>query len=129
VLLVRRRFEPLAARWSLPGGAIELGETLEAAVAREALEETGLIVAVGPMIEVFDRIQRDADDRVRYHYVLVDYLCRPVGGALAAGSDAAEAVFAAPDALDPYDLTDKARAVIEEGLRLARIWPGPLQAP
>ena len=72
VLLIRRRYEPLAGQWSLPGGAVDIGETLEAATAREMKEETGLDVEVGPVIEVFDRIIKDEDERVRYHYVLVD---------------------------------------------------------
>ena len=74
VLLVKRGHEPLKGEWSLPGGAVEIGETLDAAVAREVLEETGLDVDVGPVVEVLDRIQRDADGRVEYHYVIVDYL-------------------------------------------------------
>ena len=125
VVLVRRGHEPLAGQWSLPGGGVELGETLEEAVVREMREETGLEVDVGPVIEVFDRITRDADGRVRYHYVLVDYLCWPRAGTLVAGSDVDDAVFAAADALDPYRLTDKARAVIARGLELARDAPRP----
>lgn len=123
VVLVKRRFEPLAGRWSLPGGGVELGETLEGCLAREMREETGLEIEVGPVIEVFDRIMRDPDGRVRYHYVLVDYLCWPIGGELAAGSDVAEAVLVDPADLGNFDLTPKARAVIEQGLRLARTAP------
>jgi 8-oxo-dGTP diphosphatase len=123
VVLIKRRFEPLKGHWSLPGGGVEVGETLETAVAREMLEETGLEVEVGPVVEVFDRITRDADDRVRYHYVLVDYLCFPVGGVLRAGSDVDDAVFVAPDQLGPFRLTTKAAAVIERGLELARRAP------
>ena len=77
VVLVKRRFEPLAGQWSLPGGRLELGETLEAGLAREMLEETGLEVEVGPVVDVFDRILLDPERKVRYHYVLIDYLCRP----------------------------------------------------
>ena len=77
VVLVKRRFEPLAGQWSLPGGRLELGETLEAGLAREMLEETGLEVQVGPVVDVFDRILLDPERKVRYHYVLIDYLCRP----------------------------------------------------
>jgi ADP-ribose pyrophosphatase YjhB (NUDIX family) len=118
VVLVRRRFEPLAGEWSLPGGAIEVGETLERGVAREILEETGLVVEVGPVIEVFDRIMLDASDRVQYHFVLIDYLCRPSGGQLEAGSDVSEAVVVDPAGLDRYALTEKARSVIARALTM-----------
>ena len=127
VVLVKRRFEPLAGQWSLPGGAVEVGETLEECVAREMREETGLEVEVGPVIEVFDRITRDDDGRVRYHYVLVDYLCWPRGGDLRAGSDVADAVFVDPARLGEYDLTAKATAVILRALELAREAPGAVR--
>ncbi|MSO46430.1 MAG: NUDIX domain-containing protein [Acidobacteria bacterium] len=116
VLLVKRRYEPLAGRWSLPGGTLELGETLEAGLAREMQEETGLDVRVGPVIEVFDRIMLDEDKRVQYHFVLVDYLCWPAGGTLAAGSDVDAAMFVDPADLARFDLTDKAQAVIARAL-------------
>jgi ADP-ribose pyrophosphatase YjhB (NUDIX family) len=119
VVLIKRRYEPLAGRWSLPGGTVEVGESLEAAVAREVTEETGLVVTVGPVVEVFDRILRDEDARVRFHFVLVDYLCRPVGGQLQHGSDVDDAVIADPGRLDEYRLTDKARSVIRRALELA----------
>ena len=120
VVLIRRRYEPLAGQWSLPGGTLELGETLEAGVAREILEETGLEVAVGPVIEVFDRIMLDEERRVRYHFVLVDYLCRPTGGMLQAGSDVDAALLVDPAELAPFALTTKATAVIARALELAR---------
>ena len=118
-LLVKRRFEPLAGQWSLPGGAVDVGETLEACVIREMREETGLDVEVGRVIEVFDRIMHDADGRVQYHYVLVDYVCRPVGGTLTAASDVADAMWVAESALAEFHLTDKATAVIAQGIALA----------
>jgi ADP-ribose pyrophosphatase YjhB (NUDIX family) len=119
VVLIKRRFEPLAGRWSLPGGTVEVGETLETSVAREIREETGLVVAVGPVVEVFDRILRDEQGRVRFHFVLVDYLCRPTAGRLRHGSDADAVVVADPANLGPYSLTEKAVAVIRRGLDLA----------
>jgi mutator protein MutT len=127
VLLVKRRYEPLAGRWSIPGGTLELGETLEAGIAREMREETGLDIAVGPVIEVFDRIMLDAESRVRYHFVLVDYLCWPTGGDLHAGSDVDEAVLADPASLEAYELTDKAQAVIARALELHRDAPRPVR--
>ncbi len=119
VVLIKRRHEPLAGRWSLPGGTVEVGETLEASAAREIEEETGLVVSVGPVVEVFDRILRDDEGRVRFHFVLVDYLCRPTAGDLRHGSDVDAVVVADPARLDGYALTGKALAVIQRGLDLA----------
>jgi 8-oxo-dGTP diphosphatase len=121
VVLVKRAREPLAGQWSLPGGALEIGETLDAGVAREVAEETGLTVTVGPVIEVFDRIMLDAERRVQYHFVLVDYLCRPAGGSLRQGSDAADVVTADIADLDRFALTEKALAVIARGIEMANL--------
>jgi ADP-ribose pyrophosphatase YjhB (NUDIX family) len=120
VVLVKRKYEPLAGQWSLPGGRLELGETLEAGLAREMVEETGLVVDVGPVVDVFDRILLDPERRVRYHYVLVDYLCRPVGGVLTHGSDVAAAELVDPGDLERFRLTPKATAVIEKAFNIAR---------
>jgi ADP-ribose pyrophosphatase YjhB (NUDIX family) len=127
VVLVRRRFEPLKGHWSLPGGMVEIGESLEAAVAREMFEETGLEVEVGPVIEVFDRITRDEERRVRYHYVLVDYLCWQTSGSLRAGSDVDDAIWVDPDLLAEYSLTEKGISVIRRGMTLAREAPRPVR--
>lgn len=126
VLLVKRKYEPLAGQWSLPGGAVEIGETLESCLVREMVEETGLEVSVGPVIEVFDRITRDDEGRVMYHFVLVDYLCWPIAGELSAGSDVADARFVDPTELDRFDLTAKAISVIEQALLRARDGLGPV---
>jgi len=126
VVLVKRRFEPLAGQWSIPGGAVETGETLEACLIREMAEETGFVVEVGPVVEVLDRITHDDEGRVLYHFVLIDYLCWPVGGELRAGSDVAEAVLAEPSELAQYQLTEKALAVIERALEMARDMPPPV---
>jgi ADP-ribose pyrophosphatase YjhB (NUDIX family) len=126
IVLVKRRFEPLAGQWSLPGGTLEVGETLTAGMAREVVEETGLTVDVGPIVEVFDRIfideggldeaGRDPKPRVKYHFVLIDYLCRPTGGQLRAGSDVSAVAIAAPDDLAPFALTAKTLDVIQKAL-------------
>lgn len=113
VLLVRRAHPPLQGRWSIPGGKVEWGETLQEAVARELLEETGLRVRVGELLILFDRIERSGD-AVHAHYVVADYLCAWESGELAAGSDALEAAFAARDELPAFDLPPLALRVIAD---------------
>lgn len=125
IVLVRRKYEPLKGHWSLPGGVVEVGETLETALMREMLEETGLVVDVGPVIEVFDRITRDDDRRVRYHFVLIDYVCWRADGVLRAGSDVDAAIWVDAEHLTDYALTEKATAVIRRGMTLAREAPRP----
>jgi ADP-ribose pyrophosphatase YjhB (NUDIX family) len=120
VLLVRRANPPLQGEWSVPGGAVEIGETLEAAVAREVLEETGLQVEVGPIVEVLDRIRLDPDGRARYHYVLVDFVCKPNGGLLACASDAQDVMWAPLAALTDYGVAAVTIAVIRKGVDLVR---------
>jgi 8-oxo-dGTP diphosphatase len=117
VVLVRRAHEPLKGEWSLPGGAVELGETLAEALVREVGEETGLEIRVGPVVEVVDRVHRTGDGRVEYHFVIVDYLCAPTGGQLAAASDADGACWAPLDDLSPYRLTAQALAVVAKAAR------------
>ena len=120
VVVIKRGFEPLAGRWSLPGGALEVGETLQEGLAREMKEETGLDVDVGPVLDVSDRITRDTNGDVRFHYVLVDFLCRPVGGSLAAGSDVTDVALVDPAELGRYDLTEKTVEVITKALAASR---------
>ena len=123
VLLVQRGQEPLKGAWSLPGGVVEVGETLDAALAREVLEETGLSVEVGPLVEVLDRVQFDAEGRVEYHYVIIDYLCRAWTDRVAPGSDASAARWVPLADLGAYRVSGKAVAVIRKALELARNTP------
>jgi ADP-ribose pyrophosphatase YjhB (NUDIX family) len=116
VLLIRRGTPPLLGEWSLPGGVLECGETLHEAVAREAREETGLVVEPGEMLGVYERVIRDDEGRVRYHYVLIDFLCRPVGGDLKAGSDAADVRWFTRDQLPALNLAYDANDVVRKGL-------------
>jgi ADP-ribose pyrophosphatase YjhB (NUDIX family) len=99
VLIVRRANPPLQGEWSIPGGALDLGEKLRDGVAREVREETGLEVEVGPVLDVFDSIFPDAEGRTQYHYVLVDYLCHPLPGTAVAATDASELRWAKPEEL------------------------------
>jgi 8-oxo-dGTP diphosphatase len=116
VLLIRRGQPPLLGEWSLPGGVLECGETLREAVAREAREETGLLVETGEMLGVYERVIRDDVKRVRYHYVLIDFLCRAVGGDLQAGSDAADVRWFTRDELPALNLAYDANDVVCKGL-------------
>ncbi len=122
-LLVRRGHEPLKGRWSLPGGALELGETLEQGVIREVLEESGLHVRPAAIVEVFDRITRDqGSGRIRYHYVLVDFLCEVTGGTICCASDAVDARWVEPEQLTAhgaYELEPFTVTVIEKAFRMA----------
>jgi mutator protein MutT len=123
VLLVRRAHEPLKGEWSLPGGAVELGETLEAATVREVREETGLDVEVGPMLDVFDRLRFDEEGRARFHYVLIDFVCRAIGGRLASASDADGAAWVEVGALDDYGVAPATIGVIDKAVDRVRSEP------
>jgi 8-oxo-dGTP diphosphatase len=119
IVLVKRAHEPLKGEWSLPGGSVEVGETLVDAVAREVREETGLNVRVGSLVEVLDRVHRGADQRVEYHFVLLDYRCTVVSGTLAHGSDASDACWASKADLARYGLSESALRVVTKALELA----------
>ena len=126
-VLIRRGSEPLLGEWSIPGGALEIGETLQEGVARELLEETGMVVRVLDLIEVFDRIYPgspgDAATRApgpRFHYVIADYLCECIGGAPHAGSDVTDLAFAREEELTKFQLTETATRVLKKAFAMSR---------
>lgn len=121
VVVVRRGHEPLKGEWSIPGGVLEIGETLRAGAAREALEETGLVVEPSDVLEVLDRIVRDEQGRIQFHYVLIDFLCKPISGELRAGGDAEEARWLSVSELANFPIADSAAAVLRKGLERAVI--------
>lgn len=115
VLLVKRAHPPIQGQWSIPGGVLEVGEMVREAAVREAREETGLVVEPGELLGIYDRILRDPEQRVQYHYVLIDFLCRPVGGELLAASDAAEVRWFRREELSPLQLAEDTLEVIGKG--------------
>lgn len=115
VVLVKRLHPPMQDQWSIPGGVLELGETVREATIREAREETGLIVKPGELLGVYDRILRSPEQRVQYHYVLIDFLCRRVAGDLAAASDAAEVRWFTREELPGLRLAADTLEVIAKG--------------
>jgi 8-oxo-dGTP diphosphatase len=126
-LLIRRGSEPLRGHWSIPGGTLEIGESLQAGVARELLEETGLQVRVLDVIEVFDRIfpaeLEDSGGRSRgpkFHYVIVDYLCERISGDPRAGSDVTDVAFAREDELEKFHLTETVTRVLRKAFAMDR---------
>ncbi len=119
VLLVRRGGQPSAGKWSLPGGLVELGESALDAVRREVAEECGLEIRVVDVAGVIDRIVRDADGRIRYHWVLVDYLARAASDAVTAGSDAADCRWVDVDRVAELDVTDGLVDMIRRAVGLA----------
>jgi ADP-ribose pyrophosphatase YjhB (NUDIX family) len=118
-LLVRRATEPLKGEWSVPGGMLELGEKLRDGVRREALEETGVAVEVGEILDVFDSIFTDVQGRTQYHYVLIDYLCRPIAGEARAGSDVSDVRWVSVEALPAMALRESIEQVVRKGLSRA----------
>ena len=120
VVLVKRAHPPIQGQWSIPGGVLEVGELVRDAAIREAREETGLIVEPADLLGVYDRILRNEEQRVQYHYVLVDFLCRPVGGELQAASDAAEVRWFTREELPAMKLAEDTQDVIQKGFEKMR---------
>ena len=119
VLLVRRGKPPLAGKWSLPGGMLELGETTAEAARREVAEECGLQIRVGELAGILDRVVRDAEGRIRYHWVLVDYVATVESGELCAASDADEAQWVEVDEVARLETTDGLLDMIRRAQALA----------
>jgi len=120
VLLIRRGTDPGKGSWSIPGGKLELGETLLDGVQRELLEETALQVRVVGLVEVFERISMDAESRVQHHYVIVDYLCEADSGEARAASDVADVAWVTESQLAEYSLTAAALQAIRKAFQMAR---------
>jgi len=120
VLLIRRGKEPSYGLWSIPGGAVNLGEELRAATRREVREECGIEIDVTDIVEVLDRVVRDSDGRIQYHYVLVDYLARWASGDPAPSSDVLEVRWVVPDDLSHYQMTRGTADVIRKMLAVGR---------
>lgn len=119
-LLIRRGGPPLEGQWSIPGGMLEVGETLLEGVRRELLEETGVEVRVLELIEVFERINLDAGGKARYHFVVLDYLCEALRGEARAGSDVTDVAWATSEELEKYSLTETATRVIQRAFEMVR---------
>ena len=119
VLLVRRDTEPLRGEWSVPGGMLELGEKLRDGVRREALEETGVRVEPGEVLDVFDSIFTDGLGKTQYHYVLIDYLCRVISGDAQAGGDVSDVRWVSLEALPAMGLREPVEQVVRKGLERA----------
>jgi 8-oxo-dGTP diphosphatase len=120
VLLVRRGQAPLKGRWSICGGCLELGETIAEGVERELREETGLEVRCVGLLGAVERVEKDAEGRVQFHYVVLDYLCERRGGEAAPGSDSSEVAWVAESELGSYELDDAARGMIEKAFRMVK---------
>jgi 8-oxo-dGTP diphosphatase len=119
-LLIRRGHPPLEGEWSIPGGTLEVGETLLDAVRRELAEETGIEVRVGELVEAFERIFPDGEGQPKYHFVILDYLCEAISGTARAGSDVTDVVWAAESELPRYSLTPTATRVIKKAFQMVQ---------
>ena len=120
VLVVRRSNPPLQGQWSIPGGLVDTGETTREAVIREIREETSLTIEPVELIEVFERILRDSDSRVQYHFVVIDYLCRMVSGEPRPSTDVSDIRWARFEDLPVLGITPETTTVIQKALNVAK---------
>jgi 8-oxo-dGTP diphosphatase len=121
VLLMRRANPPFAGEWSIPGGGLDVGEAIAEGVRRELSEETGIEVRVLDHIETFERIIRDDSGRVQYHFLILDYLCEPIGGELRAGGDATDAAWVGENEIAKYALREAATRVVGKAFAMAKV--------
>jgi 8-oxo-dGTP diphosphatase len=119
-LLIKRGHPPLQGEWSIPGGTLEVGETLVEGVERELVEETGVRARVVDLIEVFERVFRDEAGKAKYHFVILDYLCESVDGEARAGSDVTDVAWASESDLERFSLTPTATRVIRRAFEMVR---------
>lgn len=119
-LLIRRGQPPLEGRWSIPGGIVELGETIADAVARELKEETGVCVRVLDLIEIYEKVARDEAGAAQYHFVILDYRCEFVEGTASAGGDVTEVMWATEEQLESLGMTAAAKRVIQKAFSAVR---------
>jgi len=114
MLLIKRGSEPAAGKWSIPGGVVELGETIKEALTREVMEECGLKIKILKLIDVVDNIIRDADGRIRFHYVILEFLARPLKGEIKASSDALEVKWVPIEEVEKYNITNTLRKFLKK---------------
>ncbi len=129
VLLIRRGTAPALGKWSIPGGLVELGESLEDAVRREILEEVALDVKVLDLVAVLDRVIKDQEGRIEYHYILHDFLCESTQGEPLPATDAEECTFVRLDRLSSYDLTRGTEKIIRRALERSKEKPVQVYNP
>ena len=120
VLIIKRKTEPDAGKWTIPGGAIDVGEKIKDGLKREIFEETGLEVEVGNLLDIAEKIFKDSNSKIIYHYVILDYLCKYISGSMKASSDAEELMLVKMCDIDKIELVNGTRRVIEKTFDLAK---------
>lgn len=120
-LIVQRAGEPRKGEWTVPGGVLEIGETLRSGTEREVLEETGLVVKAGPVVNVYENIWPDAEGKTQFHYVLVDFLCDLVSGKLQTASDASDARWITCEELEDWELIGQTADAIRAGFAMKEV--------